>query len=96
MSAGSPAARRSWSSTSVRSAASAPTPCGRGSACWPGPTAVASSGRRAARVAVGDQDVRSAAEAVGLITETAEALPRNPNETLLVQSLFVRLAALAA
>ena len=45
---------------------------------------------------MGDQDVRSAAEAVGLITETAEALPRNPNETLLVQSLFVRLAALAA
>ena len=53
---------------------------------------------RAARgdVAVGDPDVRSATEAVGLITETAEALPRNPNETLLVQSLFVRLAALAA
>ena len=47
-------------------------------------------------VAVGDQDVRSAVEAVGLITETAEALPRNPNETLLVQSLFLRLAALAA
>ncbi len=47
-------------------------------------------------VGVGDQDVRSATEAVGLITETAEALPRNPNETLLVQSLFVRLAALAA
>jgi DNA polymerase III subunit delta' len=47
-------------------------------------------------VAVGDQDLRSATEAVGLITETAEALPRNPNETLLVQSLFVRLAALAA
>jgi DNA polymerase-3 subunit delta' len=53
---------------------------------------------RAARgsVGVGDQDVRSATEAVGLITETAEALPRNPNESLLVQSLFVRLAALAA
>jgi DNA polymerase III subunit delta' len=50
----------------------------------------------AGAVAVGDQDVRSAADAVGLITETAEALPRNPNETLLVQSLFVRLAALAA
>jgi DNA polymerase-3 subunit delta' len=47
-------------------------------------------------VVVGDQDIRSATEAVGLITETAEALPRNPNETLLVQSLFVRLAALAA
>ena len=45
---------------------------------------------------VGDQDIRSAAAAVDLITETAEALPRNPNETLLVQSLFVRLAALAA
>ena len=40
-------------------------------------------------------DVRSAAEAVGLITEVAQALPRNPNESLLVQSLFVRLAALA-
>ena len=45
---------------------------------------------------VGDPDVRSATEAVGLITETAAALPRNPNETLLVQSLFVRLAVLAA
>ena len=50
----------------------------------------------AGSLAVGDQDARSAAEAVGLITEAAEALPRNPNETLLVQSLFVRLAALAA
>ena len=39
---------------------------------------------------------RSATAAVGLITETAEALPRNPNEALLLQSLFVRLAALAA
>jgi len=47
-------------------------------------------------ITVGDPDVRSATKAVGLITETAEALPRNPNETLLVQSLFVRLAALAA
>ncbi len=47
-------------------------------------------------VLVGDQDTRSATEAVALITETAAALPRNPNETLLVQSLFVRLAALAA
>ena len=47
-------------------------------------------------VPVGDQDVRSAATAVGLITEVAQALPRNPNEALLLQSLFVRLAALAA
>jgi DNA polymerase III subunit delta' len=47
-------------------------------------------------VTVGDADVRSASAAVSLITETAAALPRNPNETLLVQSLFVRLAALAA
>ena len=46
-------------------------------------------------VGVGDEDVRSAAAAVGLITETAEALPRNPNEALLLQSLFVRLASLA-
>ncbi|HXY28079.1 MAG TPA: hypothetical protein VEH82_07330 [Acidimicrobiales bacterium] len=46
-------------------------------------------------VAVGDPDVQSAVAAVGLITETAEALPRNPNEALLLQSLFVRLAALA-
>ncbi len=47
-------------------------------------------------VPVGDQDVRSAATAVGLITEVAQALPRNPNEALLLQSLFVRLGALAA
>ena len=46
-------------------------------------------------VAVGDPDVRSAVAAVGLITEAAEAVPRNPNEGLLLQSLFVRLAALA-
>jgi DNA polymerase-3 subunit delta' len=42
--------------------------------------------------ALGDDDVRSAVAAVALITETAEALPRNPNEALLLQSLFVRLA----
>jgi DNA polymerase III subunit delta' len=36
------------------------------------------------------------AEAVALITETARALPRNPQETLLLQSLLVRLGALAA
>lgn len=43
-----------------------------------------------------DREVQAAATAVGLITEAAQALPRNPNETLLLQSLFVRLAALAA
>lgn len=47
-------------------------------------------------VAIGDQDVLAASGAVALITEAAEALPRNPNEALLLQSLFVRLAALAA
>ena len=51
---------------------------------------------RTGTVAVADQEVRSAATAVGLITEAAESLPRNPNETLLLQSLFVRLAALGA
>ena len=50
----------------------------------------------AGSVTVGDPDVRSAVAAVGLITETAQALPRNPNEALLLQSLFVRLAVLAA
>lgn len=54
--------------------------------------AVASTGT----VSVGDADVRSATAAVRLITETAEALPRNPNEALLLQSLFARLAALVA
>ena len=47
-------------------------------------------------VSVGDPDSRSAGAAVALITESAAALPRNPNEALLLQSLFVRLAALAA
>ena len=49
-----------------------------------------------AGIAPGDLDVRGATEAVGLITEVAQALPRNPNEALLLQSLFTRLAALAA
>ena len=44
----------------------------------------------------GDPDARAAADAVGLITGAAESLVRNPNETLLLQSLFVRLADLAA
>ncbi len=43
---------------------------------------------RVAPIAVGDQDVRAASDAVGLITEVAQALPRNPNEALLLQSLF--------
>jgi DNA polymerase III subunit delta' len=47
-------------------------------------------------VPASDRGVEAAAKAVGLITEAAQALPRNPNETLLLQSLFVRLAALAA
>jgi DNA polymerase III subunit delta' len=45
---------------------------------------------------LGDRDLRAAATAVDLITQAAQALPRNPNERLLVQSLFVRLAALAS
>jgi hypothetical protein len=53
-------------------------------------------GTGAVAVAVGDQDVRAATVAIGLITDAAESLPRNPNETLLLQSLFSRLAALAA
>lgn len=52
--------------------------------------------RAAARgIAPGDLDVRAATNAVGLITEVAQALPRNPNEALLLQSLFTRLASLA-
>lgn len=46
-------------------------------------------------IAPGDLDARAATNAVGLITEVAQALPRNPNEALLLQSLFTRLAALA-
>ena len=37
----------------------------------------------------------AAADAVRLITEVAQALPRNPQETLLLQSLLVRLGALS-
>jgi DNA polymerase-3 subunit delta' len=44
----------------------------------------------------GDPDIRGAAAAIGLITETVQALPRNPNEALLLESLFTRLGALAA
>jgi hypothetical protein len=34
-------------------------------------------------------------QAVALITEATRALPQNPQESLLVQSLLVRLGALA-
>ena len=47
-------------------------------------------------LALSDREVQAAATAVRLITEVAESLPRNPNEALLLQSLFSRLAALAA
>lgn len=38
---------------------------------------------------------QAAADAVQLITEVAQALPRNPQESLLLQSLLVRLGALS-
>jgi hypothetical protein len=43
---------------------------------------------------VEDLHARAAIEAVALITDTTRALPRNPQESLLVQSLLVRLGAL--
>jgi DNA polymerase-3 subunit delta' len=46
--------------------------------------------------APGDPEARAAVAAVALITETAQSLPRNPNESLLLQSLLVRLRTLAA
>lgn len=58
-------------------------------------TQVTTAAERGA-IGIGDRDVRAASDAVGLITEVAQALPRNPNEALLLQSLFSRLAALAA
>jgi DNA polymerase-3 subunit delta' len=45
--------------------------------------------------ALSEAHAAAAAEAVALITETTRSLPRNPQETLLLQSLFVRLGALA-
>jgi len=55
--------------------------------------------RMATQVAAGDPNAvihaRSAAAAVTLITETARSLPRNPQESLLLQALLVRLGALA-
>jgi len=42
-----------------------------------------------------DAHAKAAAEAVHLITEVAQALPRNPQESLLLQSLLVRLGALS-
>jgi DNA polymerase-3 subunit delta' len=47
-------------------------------------------------VPIGDMEARAAVDAVSLITETTRALPRNPNEALLLQSLFARLGSLAA
>jgi DNA polymerase-3 subunit delta' len=45
--------------------------------------------------AVADIHAQAAAEAVTLITETTRALPRNPQEALLLQALLVRLGALS-
>jgi len=45
--------------------------------------------------AVADIHARAAAEAVALITDVTRALPRNPQESLLLQALLVRLGALA-
>jgi DNA polymerase-3 subunit delta' len=44
--------------------------------------------------AAGDIHAHAAAEAVTLVTDATRALPRNPQETLLLQSLLVRLGAL--
>ena len=41
-----------------------------------------------------DEHARAAVQAVSLITEATQALPRNPQESLLLQSLLVRLGAL--
>jgi DNA polymerase III subunit delta' len=45
--------------------------------------------------AVADIHAQAAAEAVALITDAARALVRNPQETLLLQALLVRLGALS-
>jgi hypothetical protein len=45
--------------------------------------------------ATADAHAHAAAEAVTLITDVARALPRNPQESLLLQSLLVRLGALS-
>jgi DNA polymerase-3 subunit delta' len=45
--------------------------------------------------AVADIHAQAAAKAVALITDTARALPRNPQESLLLQALLVRLGALS-
>jgi DNA polymerase-3 subunit delta' len=52
--------------------------------------------RMVAQAGAGDAPARAASEAVSLITAAASSLPRNPNETLLLQSLLVRLGALAS
>ena len=92
-----PVAKRSSSSTSVRSGGSAPMRCVPASECWHARTAAAVvQAADTGAIGVGDPDVRGAADAVGLITDAAESLVRNPNEALLLQSLFVRLAALAS
>jgi DNA polymerase-3 subunit delta' len=49
----------------------------------------------AAHNAADEIHARAAVQAVALITEATQALPRNPQESLLVQSLLVRLGALA-
>jgi DNA polymerase-3 subunit delta' len=52
--------------------------------------------RYSAALAAGGTEVAALAAAVDTITEATGALTRNPNETLLLQALFLRLPSLAA
>ena len=77
---------RRWRTDALRAGLGALARAYRGRMLGPGDVAVP----------VGDPEVRAVTEAVALITEATRALPRNPNEALLLQSLFVRLGGLAA
>ena len=77
---------RSRSATAASCAATAPTSCAAGSACWPAPTATCWSPGEAHRP-------EALIAAVTRIHDTLEAFEHNPNEPLMLQSLLWSLPA---
>ncbi len=83
-------AKISSTNTSARSGAGAPMRC---APAWALARVYRSRASGAGRPAI---EAGAAVSAVGLITEAAQALPNNPNEALLLQSLLVKLGSLGA
>ena len=94
-----PAARRSRIANTARSAVGGPTNCAPGSRCSPPPTATASCSLAAPDTVPAawsgrtEERIRELAGAVTVVERSSAELVRNPNESLLLEAMLVRLSA---